>query len=83
MKTETEKIETNPEACSGCHLCELSCSFAWTRKYNPAKSRIIIEEGASFEPYRISFNEKCNDCGICVGYCYFGALKSKDTQAQA
>ena len=78
MRSRTEKISTIPEACSGCRMCQLACSFSWQRAYNPAQSRIVIEEGEVVDdtgPFRIAFTDECNDCGICVQYCFYGVLK--------
>ncbi len=75
MRLMTDKIRVIPEACSGFLMCHLACSFAFTKSYNPAKSRILIEEVDATEPFRISFTEECNDCGLCVRYCFYEALK--------
>jgi Fe-S-cluster-containing hydrogenase component 2 len=75
MRPTTDKITAIPEACSGCLICQLACSFAFTKSYNPSKSRILIEEVDATEPFRISFTEECNDCGLCVRYCFYGALE--------
>ena len=74
-RAETERLQVIPEACSGCLMCQLACSFAWTRKYNPVRSRILIEEVSATAPFRIAFTSECNDCGICARYCYYGALQ--------
>ena len=75
MRARTEKIRAIPEACSGCLMCQLACSFAWARAYNPAQSRILIEEVDDTGPFRIAFTDECNDCGLCVRYCFYGALE--------
>ena len=75
MPVVTDKIQVIPEACSGCLMCQLACSFAFTKSFNPAQSRILIEEIDDIQPYRISFTDECNDCGVCVRYCFYGALE--------
>ncbi|MEE8442985.1 MAG: 4Fe-4S dicluster domain-containing protein [Dehalococcoidia bacterium] len=80
MRSSTEKIASVPELCSGCLMCQLACSFAWARAYNPSKSRILVEEMDDTNPFSIVFTEECNDCGLCVRYCVYGALLlRKDT----
>ena len=38
-----EKIlVVDPEKCTGCRICELACSFAKNREFNPAVSRIKV-----------------------------------------
>ena len=76
MRLVTDKIRTIPEMCSGCLMCQLACSFAFTQSYNPVEARILIKEGDDdIAPFRISFAEECNNCGLCVKYCFYGALK--------
>jgi len=76
MPAMTEKIATVPGVCSGCLMCQLACSFAWTERFNPAHSRILIRE-ISDNSYSIDFTDECNDCGICVSYCFYDALVQK------
>ena len=80
MRARTEKIRAIPEACSGCLMCQLACSCAWARAYNPAQSRILIEEVDDISPFRIAFTDECNDCGLCVRYCYYGALELAEVE---
>lgn len=75
MPTTNEKIQVDQENCSGCRICQLMCSFIQTKSYNPAKAYIIIEEAQATEPFRITFSNRCNGCGVCVRYCFYGALK--------
>lgn len=82
MRLMTDKIRAIPEACSGCLMCQLACSFAFTKSYNPAKSYILIEEVDAIEPFRITFTDECNDCGLCVKYCFYSALKMRVGEGQ-
>lgn len=83
MRVMTGKIQTIPEVCSGCRTCQLACSSAWTRSYNPAQSRILIDDVDATKPVSITFTDECNDCGICVRYCFYGALKLKEAEERA
>jgi len=75
MRASTEKIRAIPEACSGCLMCQLACSSAWARAYNPSQSHILIEEVDDSGIFNIAFTDECNDCGLCVHYCVYGALE--------
>lgn len=82
MRLMTDKIRAIPEACSGCLMCQLACSFAFTKSYNPSQSRILIEEVDAISPFKITFTDECNDCGLCVKYCFYGALEMKEDKRQ-
>ena len=82
MRVKTEKIRAIPEACSGCLMCQLACSFAWARSYNPAQSRILVEEVDATSSFSIAFTDECNDCGICLRYCFYGALELREQEEQ-
>lgn len=74
----TKKISVDLDKCVGCLRCELACSAAYTRKYNP------LQHGDGSEGPRlrinrthrthIEFKPNCPDCDICVRACFFGAL---------
>jgi len=83
MRVMTDKIQTIPEMCSGCRMCQLACTMAWTRSYNPAQSRILIDDVDATKPVNITFTDECNDCGICVRYCFYGALKMREEEGKA
>jgi ferredoxin len=73
-KKHIMEIRAYPEKCSGCMACQLACSFAYDKSFNPFKSRIIINWIGDIER-QISFTEECNNCGLCVKYCHYGALE--------
>jgi Fe-S-cluster-containing dehydrogenase component len=82
MRAMTDKIQTIPEICSGCRICQLACSSAWARSYNPAQARILIDDTEATKPVSITFTDECNDCGICVKYCFYGALKLREAEGK-
>jgi Fe-S-cluster-containing hydrogenase component 2 len=75
-------INVVPENCAGCLRCELACSDAHTKAFNPSSSRIRVL--MSSEDYRIDFTEDCVECGICADQCFYGALSKtkKDREDQ-
>ena len=68
-------IKADASKCTGCIICELRCSLRLEKAFSPARAAIKIRRlvGAENE-YEISFSEKCDNCGICVPYCSYGAL---------
>ena len=65
-------IKVATELCSGCLRCELGCSEAQTKAFNPSAARIqVTMTGSNCE---VRFTEDCVECGICADHCFFGAL---------
>ena len=58
--------------CSGCLRCQLACSRAWVRGFQPSAARLQIESLNA--EYRAVFGEDCAHCGLCADDCLFGAL---------
>lgn len=75
-------IEIYEERCVGCYICALRCSLRLEKAFNPAKARIKIRRlvNANTE-YSISFTEECDNCGICVRHCPYGALHQGKREA--
>jgi ferredoxin len=68
-------IAVNSAACAGCLICELRCSLRFEKAFNPAKSQIRIRRLIAGDcEYAICFTDRCDNCGICVRYCPYGAL---------
>ena len=72
-KKVVTKIAVHPENCKGCGICELQCSFAKAKMFNPSESRIIID-WEDDEPC-IGFRDDCDECGICASFCVYGSLE--------
>jgi len=73
MNEKNPKIIVHEENCTGCLICQLHCSFTYTKAFNPSKSYILVERHN--HENSISFKDECNDCGICAKYCLYGALE--------
>lgn len=76
------RINVATENCSGCLRCELACSDAYTKAFNPSRARIQVKmSGADCD---VKFTEECIECGICADHCLYGALsktkKEEDRQ---
>ena len=59
-----------PERCTGCHICELYCSFRKSKVFNLARSRIHVIRN---EPY-IDAPVVCLQCGLCIDACPAGLI---------
>ncbi len=71
----------DPERCTGCHLCELTCSFNKHKVFNRELSNIRIEKN---EDMALNVPIKCMQCegSPCIYACVTGALyKDEDTGA--
>lgn len=64
------------ENCSGCLRCALACSFfnSPEREFNPSRSKIKIERKNSQNSFKISLQEDCTSCDICLPYCHYRVL---------
>lgn len=72
-----EDVLINPERCTGCLNCQLICSLAFTKTFNPSRSRIIIDRTNGNQ---IRFTEDCNECNLCVKHCVYGALTLRESR---
>ena len=73
------KIVTSPESdipeekCSGCRLCELTCSLIHTMESNPSRARIhVVNKGHGLYVPNI-----CVHCDepVCIEHCPTGAIR--------
>ncbi len=75
-----KNIAIDAEKCTGCLICQLICSFTYTRAFNPAKARIVIEHDGQ----EIRFADECvENCHLCTRYCVYGAITRKDEASKA
>ena len=63
----------NPDLCTGCRICEETCSKTWFKEANAAKSAIRITEGGD-APGRFVATF-CDQCGECIDVCPTMALR--------
>ncbi|MEM1514102.1 MAG: 4Fe-4S binding protein [Candidatus Thermoplasmatota archaeon] len=71
-------IKTIPENCSGCKVCEITCSLWHWKIINTKKSGIRIDKKSIVE----DIPKVCthgNDCNFeCITACKFDAMKKKN-----
>ena len=74
-----KNIVVNPSSCVGCLLCQLACSFNEYGAFNPSQAHIKID----WSPLntKIEFDSNCNECGICVNYCFYDCLMRKEGES--
>ncbi len=73
MAWEKGRIVADAKKCTGCRLCELACSAAHERIFDPAVSRIRV---IKVEPIGLDYPSVCRFCGeaSCIEACPVGAL---------
>ena len=68
-------ITVHSSQCTGCLICELRCSFRFEQAFNPSKARIkILRANNGGDGFNILFTDECDNCGLCVRFCPYGAL---------
>jgi carbon-monoxide dehydrogenase iron sulfur subunit len=67
-REELVKVLTfDPTRCTGCHICEETCSKAWFKVIDRAKSAIqILDPEEPGGPYQAI---TCTQCGDCIDIC--------------
>ena len=78
MQYELTYVQEN---CSGCLCCQLACSRAYARSFQPSAAHIRIDTRGS--EYQTSFTDDCVKCGFCADNCLFGALVKVPLEAAA
>jgi len=68
------KIITNSDNCVGCRLCQMRCSFRFTKSFSFSDARIDIDWNEEQCLYDIKLSDECDRCGLCVASCVYGAL---------
>lgn len=65
----------NGDVCTGCRVCELTCSMEKHGEYNPKKSYIRVNANNDFGVYLPVLKTECDFCGKCIELCPERALK--------
>ena len=67
------RIIIDDARCTGCLRCQLACSYAYTKSFNPAAARVRVDlVGVDCA---VRFTEDCVACGLCADNCFYGALE--------
>ncbi len=68
-------IIVDADLCTGCRVCELTCSIAKQGEYNPKKSYIRVITNNDFGVYFPVLRTECDFCGKCIELCPEQALE--------
>jgi Fe-S-cluster-containing dehydrogenase component len=67
------QVLTDDTKCTGCLRCQLACSYAYTRSFNPSAARVNVDFlGVAC---KVRFTDDCVACGLCADNCLYGALQ--------
>ena len=74
------KIVVDTEACEGCRICELVCSFHHKGVFSPELSSIRVSRDNRSGKIELFINSTCDSCmgesrSLCVEHCLSRALK--------
>ena len=76
-------IQVDAGRCVGCLNCELRCSYRRVKAFSTADSDIRIKRlVGSAREFSVSFTERCDNCGICVLHCTYGALTQEKRESK-
>ena len=62
-------LVVDPEKCTRCRICELTCSFTKRGEYNPKKSFIKVISNKDMNVNIPVLLATCDFCGKCVDSC--------------
>ena len=63
------------DKCTGCKVCELTCSMQKFGEYNPKKSFIKVLRNKEMDVHLVALTTRCDFCGECVEACMPGAIR--------
>lgn len=70
-------INVEAAKCRNCYVCQLVCSLRFEGAFALAKAALRIDPvvtPSGDTQIAITFEEKCDGCGLCARYCPFGAI---------
>ena len=68
-------IIVDMKKCNGCMTCAMRCCLRVDKFFDPLRAQIKIQKVSRPETdYTVILTEGCDNCGICVRYCPYGAL---------
>ncbi len=71
------RINVDLSKCTGCGICELSCSLKYEKAFNLSKARIRVEKNIPPKMFKVYVCHQCSDAP-CISSCPTGAL-NKDS----
>jgi len=67
-------IVTRPERCVGCRLCQMRCSFRFTKSFSFTAAHVEVSYNERQQIHQIRFDGQCDSCGLCARACTYGAI---------
>lgn len=68
------------DKCTGCKVCELTCSMAKFGEFNPRKSYIKVLRNKLMDVNMVAVSPKCDHCNQCVDACLPNAIHFVDLE---
>ena len=75
------RIAYNTEACYGCGVCAMACSYHFYKAFSPELASIKVFTSMRDNKIEWTIDSECDSCKgedkpLCVEYCLYGALKA-------
>ena len=84
QKKKGPPIHIFSDHCAGCLICELRCSLRFEKAFNPSKAKIRIRRLVNADrEYEITFEDDCDNCGLCARHCPYEALVQEKSKGAA
>lgn len=75
MARKNVSMTGDASKCSACWQCQMMCSYHFEDEFSATKARLSIHFGDDGNPCEITFDEECDNCGICFKYCPTHAIE--------
>jgi len=72
---EKTGFEIAADLCTGCGLCQLSCTHIKKRVFSFEGAFIEIPRVGKLESFAPQFTDDCDSCGFCLNYCGYEAIR--------
>ena len=83
-KKKGPRIHIFTDHCAGCLICELRCSLRFEKAFNPSQAKISVRRLVNADSeYEITFEEDCDNCGLCARHCPYEALVQEKSKGAA
>lgn len=73
LRCDIPKLIVNSN-CTGCMICVMRCSIRSGSSFSPSAAKVKIIPYTDGKLNEITFEEDCDNCGICSRYCPHGAI---------
>ncbi len=81
--TQRQVLIFDAEKCTGCSVCELTCSMAKHGEYNPRRSYIRILRNWEMDVNIAALDLHCDRCNECIKWCAPRAIRFESAETAA